>query len=74
MTTLSTNTSGPGYFGRSVLGFFSKIGHGLLAIAEANPRVKKMDYLSSLSDAELAAKGLKRQDIARHVFANKMYL
>lgn len=74
MTTVTTNTSGFDHFGRDVLGFIAKIGRGLVAIAEANPRVKKMEYLASLSDAELAVKSLRRADIARHVFSDKIYL
>ena len=74
MTTVSTNTSAATHLGRDVLGFLAKIGRGLVAIGEANPRIKKMEYLSSLSDAQLAARGLKREDIVRYVFGNKIYL
>jgi hypothetical protein len=74
MTTVTTNTSASGHLGREVPGFFAKIWHGLIAIAEVNPRLKQLEYLASLSDTELAAKGLRREDIARHVFRNKIYL
>lgn len=47
---------------------FVVIGNALVAIAEANPRYRQLAHLSNLSDAELAAKGLKREDIVRHVF------
>ncbi len=74
MTTLSTNTTVAAHLGSDNPGFFAKIWGVLMAIAEANPELKKMEYLSSLSDAQLAQKGLKREDIARHVFRNKIYL
>ena len=41
---------------------------GFGRIAEANWRVREVERLNALSDAALAAKGLKREDIARHVF------
>lgn len=40
----------------------------LVGIAEANVRVKEINYLSSLTDEGLAKKGLKRNDIIQHVF------
>ena len=55
-------------------GIFTRIFDGLVAIAENNHRVRRVQYLSRLSDAELEARGLKRDDIARHVFSDVFYV
>lgn len=54
--------------------FFGAIGNALVAIGEANPRMRRIEALQRLSDAELAAKGLRRDDIVRHVFGDAYYL
>ncbi|MBS8228760.1 DUF1127 domain-containing protein [Vannielia litorea] len=46
----------------------------LVSMAEANPRMKAVTRLSELSDEELAARGLKREDIVRHVFRDIYYV
>ena len=43
---------------------FNAIGRGLIAIAEANSRQDQVAYLESLSDEELAKRGLTRDGIA----------
>lgn len=50
---------------------FVAIGNALVAIAEANPRLRQLEYLANLTDAELADKGLKREDIVQHVFPER---
>ncbi|MCR8550354.1 DUF1127 domain-containing protein [Salipiger sp. P9] len=54
-----------------LLAGFGKI---IVAVGEANPRMKKVDALQRLSDAELAERGLRREDIVRHVFHDVYYL
>ena len=54
-------------FSDRMAGFFQKM-------ALANPRVRQMERLIAMSDAELARRGIKRQDIAHHVFRDVMYL
>lgn len=58
--------------------FFSRvlsaIGHMFVAIGESNPRLKRVEALQRLSDAELAEKGLRREDIVRHVFQDLFYV
>ncbi|MGE4325393.1 MAG: hypothetical protein AB7E21_14825 [Pseudodonghicola sp.] len=55
---------------------FVAFGHGLWAwmerIAEANSRQDQIKYLQSLSDAELAQRGIKRDRIVYHVFADRI--
>lgn len=47
--------------------FFTAIWDGLVAIGAANSKVRQVEALSALSDAELAARGLRRQDIVKYV-------
>ena len=53
---------------------FRAIGNFFVAIMEANARVKKVEFLNSLSDEQLAKRGLKREDIVREVFKDSFYL
>lgn len=45
-----------------------------VAVAENNRYARQMQYLSGLSDKELAARGIKREDIAHHVFKELYYI
>ncbi|MEO1732761.1 MAG: DUF1127 domain-containing protein [Pseudomonadota bacterium] len=53
---------------------FSWLGGALMHVAETNQRVRQAEALMALSDAELAARGLKREDIARHVFSDSYWM
>ncbi len=62
-------------------GFMARVGAGLdrvltalVAMAEANPRMKAVKRLSEMSDEQLDARGLKREDIVRHVFRDIYYV
>lgn len=46
------------------------IWNALIRVGEANSRVQRIEALSALSDAELAARGLRREDIIRHVMSD----
>ena len=46
----------------------------LVRIGEANPAMRRIEELSALSDEELAARGLRRQDIAAHVLKSSVWL
>ncbi len=52
----------------------SAIAAGLDSVAEARSRSEEFQYLSDLSDAELARRGLKRDEIAYHVYRGKLGL
>ncbi|MBU2962514.1 DUF1127 domain-containing protein [Citreicella sp. C3M06] len=54
--------------------FFAALGNAIVAIGEANPRLRRVEALQRLSDEQLAAKGLRREDIVRHVFRDVYYL
>ncbi|WP_417209187.1 DUF1127 domain-containing protein [Antarctobacter sp.] len=60
--------------GNIFAGFFSSIFNVLMAIAEANPRLKEVERLNAMSDDQLARRGLKREDIVHHVFRDCMYV
>ncbi|MGY3438870.1 MULTISPECIES: DUF1127 domain-containing protein [unclassified Marinovum] len=51
---------------------WERIGNFLVSIAENDHRIKKVDFLNGLSDAELTKRGIRREDIVRHVFADSM--
>jgi len=49
--------------------FFTALFDGLVRLGENNSKVRQVASLNALSDEELAARGLKREDIARHVLS-----
>lgn len=53
---------------------FVALGNTLVAMGEANTRTRESNFLHSLSDKELAKRGLKREDIALHVFGDQLYV
>jgi uncharacterized protein YjiS (DUF1127 family) len=57
---------------------FANIGNAILrtmtAIAEADGRVRRVQQLQAMSDAELAKRGLKRDEIVHHVFRSTYYM
>lgn len=69
----ATQTSASSGIFSAVQNFFSAIGHGLIEMAEANPRMKKVQALQSMTDAELAERGIKREDIVRVVFQDALF-
>ena len=70
MTTATTNTTLSGH--RPSL--LSRIGAFFNAYVEAASRCDRIAALSALSDEQLAERGLAREDIVRHVFADRLYL
>ena len=55
-------------------GIFAGIFDSLCKLGEASARMKKVEALQSKSDNELAAMGLKRENIVMHVFGDLYYL
>ncbi|MEQ9694970.1 hypothetical protein [Shimia sp. SDUM112013] len=53
---------------------FVAAGQALTTLAESNRRVQEADRLHAMTDAELAALGLTREDIALYVFRDSFYL
>ncbi len=48
--------------------YFAGQGMGFNAYLERRTRMERLRHLESLSDAELASRGLERGEIPRHVF------
>jgi len=46
--------------------------NGLLKLGEAGARTKEIEYFKSMSDEELAKRGLKRDEIVLHVFRDRI--
>ncbi|MEN8657252.1 DUF1127 domain-containing protein [Marivita sp.] len=59
-------------------GIFSSLLNGLTRgmsqIMEANSRIREVERLQAMSDEALTAKGIKREDIVRHVFRDLYWM
>lgn len=53
---------------------WARIGNFLELIATSNARVRKFERLNAMSDEQLAAQGIKREDIVHVVFRDVMYI
>ncbi|MFC3616190.1 DUF1127 domain-containing protein [Lutimaribacter marinistellae] len=74
MANITTNNPASTGFLSGISGFFAAIGNGLVKIAENDSRVQRAQTLNALSDAELAQRGLKRDEIVAHVFRSSYYV
>lgn len=54
--------------------FFNGLFSGLVRIAESNTRLTQVEELQKLTDEELSAKGLRRENIVRHVYRDVLYI
>ncbi|MBT8153196.1 hypothetical protein KMP13_04690 [Epibacterium ulvae] len=72
MATLTTTHTGLNI--TAVFKPFVALGKFLVQLGESNARVQVMRKLMEMSDEELAKRGLKREDIVQHVFADKFYI
>lgn len=53
-----------------VVNIFTGIFEAMARIGEASEKVRQINALSALSDAELAQRGLRREDIVRRVMGS----
>ncbi|GAA6164157.1 hypothetical protein NBRC116590_18610 [Pelagimonas sp. KU-00592-HH] len=74
MAHISVNAPAHNSILRVLAAPFVAVGNFLIAIGEANSRAEKANRLQQMSDAELAARGIKREDIVRHVFKDIYYV
>lgn len=51
---------------------FASIGQGFNAYLEARSRSGEIEFLNSLSDAELEERGISRDRIVNHVFRDRL--
>ncbi len=52
----------------------SSINSALISVAQAQSRVRQVEFLQSLSDEELKNRGLTRERIVHRVFADSIWL
>lgn len=62
--TASANHASEPFFSRAIDTIF----RGLVSMAESSSRMKSIQTLHAMDDKQLADMGLRREDIARHVF------
>ena len=74
MATIALQNNAEGSVFSLVKKPFNAIGTFLVQMAEANHRVQRVRALQDMSDAQLATKGIKREDIVRTVYADLMYI
>jgi uncharacterized protein YjiS (DUF1127 family) len=77
MATTATNSSAGRTFSAAASQAFSALGRFMRSIAESsgrvaalNNRVRQAEALMAMSDEQLAQRGLRREEIVRHVFSN----
>ncbi|MGX9355651.1 DUF1127 domain-containing protein [Roseobacteraceae bacterium S113] len=51
-----------------------RLGTLIETVSIGTSRAREMDRLSAMSDQQLAARGLRREDIARHVFRDIIHV
>ncbi len=69
-TTSFTEESQPGFLRRMM----QRIGDGMVVFIERQSRLDRVQRLRAKSDAELAEIGLRRDEIVRHVFRDRLFL
>ncbi|THH35931.1 DUF1127 domain-containing protein [Aliishimia ponticola] len=74
MADFTANHAPATTFGNPISRFFSSIWHGLIFLAEQNSRVKALNELAETTDAELASKGLTREQAARRITSDMLYI
>ncbi len=57
-----------------IAGGFASLGRALVATAETHSRIEQVKRLDAMSDAELKARGIRRDQIVHHVFRDIYYL
>lgn len=55
-------------------GLLNRIIDSMVSIPEANMRMREVERLQAMTDEQLAKRGLRREDIARHVFRDLFYV
>lgn len=68
MSHYTANHPAFAFTGNPLSRIFSTIGNALVTMSTSNARVRQVEALQRLSDEELEERGLKRSEIARHVF------
>lgn len=72
--TATTNRSAFAILGKILATPFVAIGSFLVTVSEASPRLRQLERLSKMSDAELSKRGLNREDEIRRILGVGAYL
>lgn len=73
MAHIATSTPAAHGFWTAIADAFTAVGHAFARIPEGNEKMRQLEALNALTDAELAERGLRREDIVFHVFSGQMY-
>lgn len=60
--------------GHTLVSILTRIGHGLVHMAEAGPRMAAVRALNAMSDEDLEARGVTRADMVRRIFGPAYYM
>lgn len=60
--------------GNFLTDMFNGMIEALARVAESSHRMKEIERLNAMTDAQLAARGLTRESIAHHVFRDVYYV
>ena len=74
MALTVTHTSNGATVWEIVTAPFRAIGRGLVSMGENNPRYLEAQRLHAMTDEELAARNLKRDDIVKYVYRDLMHI
>lgn len=75
MADITSQTfTGTGTGTKSGQSFWEKMGAWMELYAKTNSRLRELERLTNLTDAELAKEGLTRDGIPRHVFRDIYYI
>lgn len=72
--TARSNRNAFGLLGKTLAAPFVGIGRFLVTMAEASPRMRQLNKLARMSDADLQKRGLTREDEIRRILGVGAYL
>lgn len=72
--TVTNTRSSLGSLGKTLAAPFVGIGRFLITLAEASPRMRQLEKLGRMSDADLQERGLTREDEIRRILGVGAYL
>lgn len=70
----TTHSARPIGFLASLKGALARFGEAVVAISENSSRMRRLRALQEMTDDQLAARGIRREDIVRIVFADRFYV
>lgn len=74
MASITDHSSVTGRLFPSLGAFFARVGEALYNGSNMSARARQIEALQSMTDAQLAEKGIKRDEIVHHVFRDIYYI